>query len=192
MLIAALNKEGIDAKGVRVPDDLKLTVQAIDAALSENDMVIISGGISVGDHDHVGAALQQLNVDQVFYKVKQKPGKPILFGTKEEKAVFALPGNPAASLSCFYIYVLPVLRRVQNHPKPHLEKRMLPMAEDHLKKGDRSVFLKASIEDGSVRILGGQSSAMLNSFAQADALVYFDEGSTGAANGDPVVAYMLP
>ncbi len=192
MLVSALGIEGIRTSSVRIPDDLVQTVQAIDAALVENDMIILSGGISVGDHDHVGTALNKLGVQEVFYKVKQKPGKPIFFGTIKGKAVFALPGNPAASLSCFYTYVVPTIRRMQNHPSPQLEKRMLVLKDDYIKKGDRAVFLKGRTTTENVEILNDQSSAMLNSFAIADCLVYFDENSDGAKSGDTVTAYMLP
>lgn len=192
MLIAALRKEGIVSKTIRIPDDLNRTVEAIDTAFAENDIIILSGGISVGDHDHVGTALERLSVKEIFYKVKQKPGKPLFFGTKGDKAVFALPGNPAASLTCYYMYALPTIRKMQQHPTCGLEKRMMPLVGDYLKIGDRAVFLKAKIESDSVRILDSQSSAMLSSFAMADALVYFDETTSKVNPNDLAVVFVLP
>lgn len=192
MLISALEKEGITAQSDRVPDNLDQTVARISNALEQNDVVIISGGISVGDHDHVGTALNQLGIEEVFYKVKQKPGKPLFFGTKDGTAIFALPGNPAASLSCFYLYVLPILRKFFGRSDQHLDCRNLPLSHDFVKKGDRAVFLKARVSNDQVEILNDQSSAMLSSFAVANALVYLSESTAEVKARQAVSTFMLP
>ena len=93
----------------KVNDDFENTKNALEKSINENDVVLVSGGISVGDYDFVGKALESLKVETLFYKVNQKPGKPLLVGKQNEKIIFALPGNPAASLTCFYVYVLPTL-----------------------------------------------------------------------------------
>jgi len=106
MLQAALKNLGyLNIRVYKVADNYTETLNVLDQVINANDVVLVSGGISVGDYDFVGSTLQELNVEQLFYKVKQKPGKPLFFGKKEEKIIFALPGNPAAALSCFYIYV---------------------------------------------------------------------------------------
>lgn len=192
MLISALEKERIRSESFRIPDDLTETVNRISEAISSNDVVIISGGISVGDHDHVGTALNQLGVEEVFYKVKQKPGKPLLFGTKNGTAIFALPGNPAASLSCFYMYVLPILRKFLGRSDQHLDCRNLSLSHDFMKKGDRAVFLKARVKNDQVEILNDQSSAMLSSFAVANALVYLSESTAEVKARQAVSTFMLP
>ncbi|MBL4586325.1 MAG: molybdopterin molybdotransferase MoeA [Flavobacteriales bacterium] len=192
MLLAALSKEGIEAKSLRVSDNLEETVTKISTAFEENDMVILSGGISVGDHDHVGTALRQLGVKEVFYKVAQKPGKPLFFGTKGEKAVFALPGNPAASLSCFYEYVLPVMRKFMGRSDQFLTSLKLPISDGNIRSMARAQFLKAKVENGQVSLLEGQSSAMLNTFAFANALVYVPANSGNRKKGDLVELHLLP
>ncbi|MBL4587165.1 MAG: molybdopterin molybdotransferase MoeA [Flavobacteriales bacterium] len=192
MLLSALNKEGIDATSQRVSDNLEETVKKISAAFEENDIVILSGGISVGDHDHVGTALQQLGVKEVFYKVAQKPGKPLFFGTKGEKAAFALPGNPAASLSCFYEYVLPVLRKFMGRSDSFLTSLKLPISEGKIRSMGRAQFLKAKVENGQVSLLEGQSSAMLSSFAVANAQLYIPANTPALTEGDVVEVHLLP
>jgi molybdopterin molybdotransferase len=98
----------------KIKDDYDETQSTLNKLINTKDLVLISGGISVGDYDFVGKALQQLNVEQCFYKVMQKPGKPLYFGKKDSTTIFALPGNPAAALTCFYIYVYIALQKMMN------------------------------------------------------------------------------
>lgn len=191
MLMAALTNEGIDAKCVAVPDDFEKTKSAITQAMSDCEVMILSGGISVGDHDHVGKALIELGTTELFYKVRQKPGKPLFFGKMREKLVFALPGNPAASLSCYYEYVRTAIRRMQEHPKPEQTVLRLPLASGFINKGGRSQFLKAKIINSKVELLGGQSSAMLSTFAVADALVYVPSEIPQLQAGEMVEVHLL-
>lgn len=193
MLISALHREGTDSKSHRISDSLEETIETIGNAIETNDLIIITGGISVGDHDHVGAALSELGVKQVFYKVAQKPGKPLFFGTKDGKAIFALPGNPAASLTCFYEYVLPVLRKLYGRKDVWLPSFQLPLAEQNsIRPLGRAQFLKATIQSGSVEILEGQSSAMLNTFALANSLVYVEANCEPKSDGNLVEVHLLP
>jgi len=85
-----------------VADNAEETLRVIADLLEKVDVLIITGGISVGEFDFVGPALEALGVNTLFYKVAQKPGKPLLVGKLNHKTVFALPGNPAAVLTCFY------------------------------------------------------------------------------------------
>jgi len=156
----------------KVEDDYNLTKKAIEAELEKSDFVILTGGISVGDYDFVGKALHEIGVQELFYKINQKPGKPLYFGKLGNKIVAALPGNPAAALTCFYRYVLPALNRMKGKGFVGLEELELPIREAYIKKGDRAEFLKAEIKDGLVMPLGSQSSAMLNTYSQANALLY--------------------
>lgn len=102
MLQAALQTIGIKkTKVYKVKDNLKATKKALKEILKKNDIVLISGGISVGDYDFVKEALLENGVQELFYKINQKPGKPMFFGSKNDTLVFALPGNPASSLTNF-------------------------------------------------------------------------------------------
>ena len=92
-----------------VEDTEEATFSAIKKGLETVDVLLITGGISVGDYDYVKPALEKIGVSELFYKIRQKPGKPLYFGKLEEKFVFALPGNPASVFSCYHQYVKPFL-----------------------------------------------------------------------------------
>jgi molybdopterin molybdotransferase len=154
MLLAALNKEGVQAGITRVGDELDLTIASIERLLQENDILIISGGISVGDHDHVGTALQHL--------------------------------------SCFYEYVLPALRKYMVRTDLFLPSFKLPLKNGTIKAMPRAQFLKVKVEDGRVHVLEGQSSAMLNTFALANALAYVPAHSAAIVEGDFLEVHLLP
>ncbi len=193
MLEAVLRDNGFEAQRlVQLEDDYNTTINTLKKELNDNDFLIVSGGISVGDYDFVGKALIELGVKEIFYKVRQKPGKPMFLGTTETCSVFALPGNPAAALSCFYEYVLTALKQAMGLPNFALQKLFLPLSESYHKKGNRAHFLKAKISNASVQILQKQSSAMLFSFAQADALVYIPEDKMQTEAGDLVEVHLLP
>ncbi len=161
MLCSALKEYQFDDYNVlSVADNYEATKSEIQLAIEQSDLVILTGGISVGDYDFVGKALDEIGTKTLFYKIKQKPGKPIYVGKWNEKMIAALPGNPAAALTCFYMYVLPALNQMNGKGFKGLEKVMLPIGIDYSKKGARAEFLKAKIEGGGVYPLGKQSSAI--------------------------------
>lgn len=193
MLKSALEKSGYANITIsKVEDHYENTLQTLKEAIDENDVVLVSGGISVGDYDFVGKALKELRVDELFYKVKQKPGKPLYFGKKNNKLIFALPGNPAAALTCFYIYVLEALERISGNYNSELNHIKVPSISSFLKKGNRAQFLKAIYKNNSVEILEGQNSSMLHTFALANALVFLDEAITDVKKGDQLEVILLP
>ncbi|WP_062061340.1 gephyrin-like molybdotransferase Glp [Aquimarina longa] len=193
MLSAALTKIGIeDISYFKVEDEYDITVSLIKNSIDHYDVVLISGGISVGDYDFVGKALRALNVEEIFYKVKQKPGKPLYFAKKIGTTIFALPGNPASALSCFYIYVLPALLKISGYQNYNLKWSTAITTVNHIKKGQRAEFLKAHVKNNEVTILDGQASSMLNSFTLANALVYLPEDIIEVNIGDIVQVINLP
>lgn len=193
MLFSALSSQGYaDVTMHKVDDDYKNTLAKLDKVISENDVVLITGGISVGEYDFVGKALQELAVKRIFYKVKQKPGKPLFFGKKESILVFALPGNPAAALSCFYVYVYPALQKLSGDIGFSFNTIEAKSNSDFFKKGDRAQFLKAVLKDGRATILEGQGSSMLQTFALANALVYVPQEVTDILINDTVEVICLP
>ncbi|MFK6999930.1 molybdopterin molybdotransferase MoeA [Flavobacterium oreochromis] len=174
MLQSALEDYAEDVIIYKIKDDQDLTTDTIKKALLGHDIVLISGGISVGDYDFVYDALQDLNVKELFYKVNQKPGKPLYVGLKGSKIVYALPGNPAASLSCYYIYVLPIIKKMIGQVSNIFRK--VSIAHDYKVKNSRTQFLKAYFNGETVTILSHQNSNMLNTFALANVLVKVDAG----------------
>ena len=175
----------------KVNDDFENTKSTLEKAINENDVVLVSGGISVGDYDFVGKALESLKVETLFYKVNQKPGKPLFAGKQNDIIIFALPGNPAASLTCFYVYVLPTLQKRSGVSYKYGTQLMKNLGCDFAVDNPRSQFLKAFINDDEVTILSHQDSGMLNSFALANALVYVPNGNYQLSKGDKVSVYLI-
>lgn len=193
MLSSAIIDSGFgELKIWRVKDDYTSTRQIISDILTQCDFLLVSGGISVGDYDFVGKALADLGVKQLFYKVRQKPGKPLFFGKTDESYVFALPGNPASALTCFYMYVLPALNLFQGRPSFTLNRVSALSKSGFNKKGDRAQFLKAIYENGFVEILEGQNSSMLHTFAHANALVYIPETKLEIEINNELEVILLP
>lgn len=193
MLLSALyNLKFYDVSLFKVDDNYENTKRILDQAINNHDLSIITGGISVGDYDFVGKALSELKITELFYKVLQKPGKPLFYGKKDDSHVFALPGNPAASLTCFYVYVyitLQLLMDRQNLELPHLKA----LSKSAFKKtGDRPQFLKGIYSDGHVEILDGQNSSMLQTFAIANALIFIPEDVSIIKIGDTIETILLP
>lgn len=188
----ALKKTGVkNIKILRVEDHLDATIKAIGKCLKKADVVLISGGISVGDYDFVKQALQINKVNEVFYKVIQKPGKPLWFGYKGQTKVVALPGNPASSLSCFYVYVLPLIRALMGKTECHLP-RLQAKAESDIKNNfKKTLFLKGIVKDGQATALTGQASSMLKSFAIANALLVVPEETDIIKKGDTLTYLKL-
>jgi len=173
-----------------IEDNFEAIKAGIKKSLETTDVLILSGGISVGDYDFVKQALEENGVKEQFYKVFQKPGKPLYFGRKEDKYVFALPGNPASSLSCFYVYVLPFLYQLSGSDKNGLQRYDIPIVHDFENRGDRPSFLKAKIRNGEVEILDGQGSSMIKSMAHGNALAFID-AETSLKKGDRVECLLI-
>jgi molybdopterin molybdotransferase len=193
MLLSALySLKFYDVSIHKIEDDYNKTFLKLDEVIHENNLVIITGGISVGDYDFVGKALNELKVGELFYKVKQKPGKPLFFGKKGLTNIFALPGNPAAALTCFYVYVYTALQLMMDTDAIELP-RVKAISNSQFKKfGDRPQFLKAIYNNGKVDILEGQSSAMQQTFAISNALVFVPEDVTTIDVDDSIETILLP
>ena len=193
MLSTALRNIGIDAITIfNTKDNYEATKATIKQALNTSDVVLISGGISVGDYDFVKQSLKDNQVEESFYKVNQKPGKPLWFGTKANTYVFGLPGNPASVLTCFYVYVLPLIRRMSGFQQNHLERIEVKSQSSFKNPSKKTLFLKAVIKDDGATILSGQSSAMLRSYSTSNGLLYVDENTTEIHVDDNVECIKLP
>lgn len=181
-----------DITAVCVDDDITLLTDAVKIALQSSDLVLITGGVSVGDYDFVLPALNNAGVEKLFHKVRQKPGKPLFFGKKENTIVFGLPGNPGSVLSCFYHYVLICLQKMCNRPLPYLQKATLAIDADYTKPSGLTHFLKGSYSGLRALPLTAQESFRLSSFALANCLIEIPDETTHITAGDTVSVYLLP
>ncbi len=193
MVLSQLRKLGYtDVSSLKITDDYNETAATLKEMIATKDIVLISGGISVGDYDFVGKALNELGVEELFYKVNQKPGKPLYFGKQGDTLIFALPGNPAAFLSCFYLYVLLALKIRSGDTNFSLARTKAISTSSFKSSLGRPQFLKAFYNEGKVSILEGQNSSMLHTFAVSNALVFVPETVTTIAINDELEVILLP
>ena len=188
-LESALQQINIKPVSVEIVDDLEEElIKAIKKQLN-SDIIILTGGVSVGDYDLVPTALEKCGVKKIFHKVKQKPGKPFYFGKYNQTLIFALPGNPAAVMSCFYEYVAEAIRTFTK--KNYFKKLLLPLDAEFHKKSGLTFFLKGKTGNQKVTILENQESFKLNSFAVADCLIELEEEKEEFKKDDLVKIKMI-
>lgn len=191
MLEAALKKKGIQPTIFVVKDNKEGTSKVIAEALKNNELILLSGGISVGDYDFVKEALENNDVKEVFYKIKQKPGKPLYFGKTEKSYIFALPGNPAAALNCFYEYVNMAINILMGNPQIDLTTISLPISKSYQKKTGRANFLKAKTDFKTATPLDGQGSDALQAFSLANCIIYLSEDTEVINKNENVEVHLL-
>ena len=192
-LAAAVNAMGLSIREIIfVKDDKEGVAEAVGIAMKKADLLLISGGISVGDYDFVSEVLQENGTKTLFYKVAQKPGKPLFFGENAGTYIFGLPGNPASALTCFYEFVYPCLRKMQGYKNPFLQLVQLPATFALTKKSGLSFFLKAYAGEAYVTSLEGQESYKMRSFAEANAFIYLPSEKESVSAGELVEVHLLP
>ena len=173
-----------------VADDEEAHREALGRAL-ESEVLVTSGGVSVGPHDLVRRIEAELGVEEVFWRVAVKPGKPVSFGVRGRTLVFGLPGNPVSSLVGFELFVRPALLALQGHadPLPRFEPGRLAAAAKRNDARDQLVRARSrGGEDGAVLLepLAGQESHMIARAASANALVLLPRGEGELPAGAPV------
>ena len=184
-----------------VPDNRCLLKNVISKSMKTVDVVILTGGVSVGDYDFVKTILKELGVRKLFWKVSQKPGKPMYAGKKGKTFFFGLPGNPAGALTCFYEYVYPALRKMTGFARIYparvrvkLNKPIEPDKKRQLFLKGRAYVRRARSTNGhvSVDVLARQGSHMMSAFTQANGFIVIPRGSRKMEKGDAVRFDVLP
>ncbi len=166
-----------------VPDTLDATSAALQSAFSASDIVVTSGGVSVGELDFVKAAFESLGGELQFWKVAMRPGKPFVFGRLGEKFLFGLPGNPVSAFVTFLLLVRPALLRWQGAMEVSLPSHAAVLGESISNPGDRRHFVRVRVAaDGKVISAGKQASHALSSLAGADGLLDVTPQTTFAAS----------
>jgi molybdopterin molybdotransferase len=193
MLAAALATAGALAESVpTAADTLDAHREALARAL-EHDVVISSGGVSVGEHDLVRRASAELGVQERFWRVALRPGKPLSFGVRAGRLVFGLPGNPVSTLVCFELFVRPALLALQGARPfgPAFRRGELGAAVP--RHADRDDFIRVRMQNGDglpiLTALGGQQSHQIAVTAGADALARIPMGA-GELRAGATVSYL--
>jgi molybdopterin molybdotransferase len=187
MLGALLREAGAE---VDLLDSVEDTEDAHRAAISrglDHDVLVSSGGVSVGPHDLVRRIEAELGVEEVFWGVSVRPGKPLAFGVRGRTLVFGLPGNPVSSLVSSVLFVLPALRALQGERDPEPRYRRAALAAPVTPDSRRDELVRARLTvDGELEPLSGQESHMIARAAAANALVYVPTGPESLPRGSTV------
>ncbi|MGW7775436.1 molybdopterin molybdotransferase MoeA [Pseudomonas machongensis] len=184
LLVSWLQRMGCEVIDAGIlADDLALTRQCL-ADLGDVDLILSTGGVSVGEADYLGMALREAG-ELALWKLAIKPGKPLTFGHFRGVPVIGLPGNPASTLVTFALLTRPYLLRRLGVEQVTPLRFEVPAGFDWPKPGNRREYLRARIEGGQVRIYSNQSSGVLRSAAWAEGLVEVREGRT-VSPGDSV------
>lgn len=191
-LLAQVTAAGATGKyyGI-VPDHPDQLLKAMNKALENNDIVLLTGGVSMGDFDFVPEIMKKAGVKILFSKIAIQPGKPTVFGLKENQAVFGLPGNPVSSFVLFEMLVKPFIHHWMGHSfQP--DELFLPMGVPFLrKKKERKSMIPVRIRDGKVFPVAYHGSAHINAYASANAILIIGIGSEGYQTGEPAHVRLL-
>jgi len=175
----------------RVIDDAEVTVKAIEAALQDCDVLILSGGVSAGDFDFVPAAMKGAGIILRFEKIAVQPGMPTVFGQRGEKAVFGLPGNPVSTFVIFEIFIKPLIMRLMGHHFSPLTCLATLEKTYRRAQAGRAVFLPLHVCGGRAAIIDYHGSAHLHALGQANALLYIPAGQCEISAGSSIHARCL-
>ncbi len=176
-------------------DDAAKVRAMIGEGLTSADVLVIAGGVSVGKFDLVPTVLEEIGVAIHVRQVRMKPGKPFLFGTKDNVLVFGLPGNPVSAYVGFALFVHPALRILAGHTDPGPRITTLPVAEGIAVSNDRPTYHPARLELGNtgwmVHPLSWMGAPDLRGFQSADALLVLPPGDTRLDRGQPASVVIL-
>jgi molybdopterin molybdotransferase len=195
-LLAQARETGAEARRVAAAsDDADVLRNAMEEALESADVVVTSGGVSVGEKDLVKSTLLYLGVEQVFWGIKLKPGKPVFFGTRDDARFFGLPGNPVSAMVCFELFVRPALIKMMGLKDARRPRIEVYFDEDVENKFGRMHAMRVTLtrtERGwRAESVGAQGSGLVSSLTKADALALIGPESEGVRAGEPLEAIVL-
>ena len=185
------------AAGARVihcghlPDDRQLIDRALSDRVKDSDLILLSGGVSVGDHDHVTAALNAIGGQLTFYKVSMKPGKPVAAARVRQCTLLGLPGNPASTMVSFEIFARPVIKKLLGSSRLHRFLDKAPCLKSLCAGRKRHEFLRAKLSAEGVTPHDRQGSGDLSSLLQVDALIFRPAQSPPCSAGQTLAYFRL-
>ncbi|MGI8859770.1 MAG: molybdopterin molybdotransferase MoeA [Rubrobacteraceae bacterium] len=194
--MAQAREAGAEARRLHAAsDDAGVLRDALREALETADVVVTSGGVSVGEKDLVKSTLLELGVEQVFWGVKFKPGKPLFFGKRDDVRFFGLPGNPVSAMVCFELFVRPALMKMmgrEDRRRPHINVYFDGDVENRFgRMHAMRVTLEKTERGWRAESVGAQGSGLVSSLTKANALALIGPESEWVRAGDPVEAIVL-
>ncbi len=194
-LTARLRECGCDPVWIGIGKDNTASLDQCITQAMDADLILTTGGVSVGEKDQVQDALANHSFEKIFWKVAIKPGKPVLFGLLGEKPFLGLPGNPAATAATFEVFARPALKKMAGHTDYHLQKRSGVLTGEVKNKGDRQRFLWCHLEwrndQYEVTVQSHQGSGQNRSIQGANALLTIPAGTAQIAQGEQVEVLLL-
>ncbi|TCJ16033.1 molybdopterin molybdenumtransferase MoeA [Rubrobacter taiwanensis] len=195
-MVAQAREAGAAARKVSpAADDAAALRTAIREALGEADVLVTSGGVSMGEKDLVREAMHELGVERIFWGVKLKPGKPILFGAREDVRVFGIPGNPVSAMVCFELFVRPALVKMAGREDRRRPRIRVYFDEEVKNAYGRLHAMRVRLErtrrGWRATSVGAQGSGLISSLTKADALAMIGPETGGVPAGEEVEAVVL-
>ena len=195
VLAAAVAEAGAIAAPLPIARDTHDDIRAAFVEAARADAILSTGGVSVGDFDYVKQVMDEIGVARSFWKVAQKPGKPLTFGTLAGRPYFGLPGNPVSSLVCFYLYARPALRRMLGLSALHFPTVDATLAHDLRKSEGLTEFVRCRLERRDEQwiafVTGTQGSHVLSSMSLGSGLVIAQPNGKSLAAGTKVTVIRL-
>jgi len=178
-----------------VPDEKDATVKRISEALKEGDIVITTGGASVGDYDMIVDALKEMGSEIIFWKVDMKPGSPVVAAEKDNKLIIGLSGNPAAAFITFDLIVVPLIKKMMGFDRQMPFRISAILTDNFDKTSPQRRFLRAQVqrhnEKNYIKLTGEQSNGVLKSMINCNALIDVPAGSAPLIAGQQVSAIIM-
>ncbi len=194
-LAGAIREAGATPVILKVARDHPAEVRARLAEALAFDVVLSTGGVSVGQFDHVKVVMDELGLRQLFHGVAQKPGRPLKFGTIGGRPIFGLPGNPVSTLVCFYLYVRPALLRMSGASATGLPRMTVRCASDIKTSQNLTEFVRVQLERRGAEVFatptGYQGSGVFSSLSRAEALLIGPAASSVLKAGDQATVLLL-
>lgn len=170
-LKALFDSMGAHARILPIAKDTPASIETALSLAEGADLIITIGGASVGDHDLVGAVAQQMGLNQSFYKVKMRPGKPLMAGQMGDAVLVGLPGNPVSAMVCGHVFVAPMIRTMLGFPPAPRSRHTAPLSAAIPANGPREHYMRGRIENGKMTVFDRQDSSLLSVLADANALI---------------------
>ncbi|GLO78638.1 molybdopterin molybdotransferase MoeA [Sulfitobacter pontiacus] len=170
-LAALLEQHGAQCRMIPIARDTVPSLTQAFTMAQDADLIITIGGASVGDHDLVAPVAAQMGMEQAFYKVAMRPGKPLMAGRLRDVPMIGLPGNPVSAMVCGTVFVVPVLRKMLGLPAAPAARIDLPLGVDLPANGPREHYMRAMVRDGAVLPEDNQDSSLLGILSRADVLM---------------------
>jgi molybdopterin molybdotransferase len=185
-LAAMLAEQGADVRLLPIARDTATSLRASFELAQGADLLITIGGASVGDHDLVASVAADVGLQQSFYKVAMRPGKPLMAGRLGDMAMIGLPGNPVSAMVCGAVFAVPMIRAMQGLGKAPAARARASLASPLASNGPREHYMRATLDHGALRVFDRQDSALLSVLAQSNALVVRPPHDPARAIGEQV------